>query len=350
MVAAPAVAQNLPPVPTPSLPAIPTVVPSLPKPPALPTPSAPSAPSVPIVPSSPSVPSVPRVGSPGGSSQSIIPTGVSGGGASGGGGSGGSAGGGGRVAGGGSRGGGSGSAASAGRAGGGNGAGTGRQGGSGSAAARAAHGSARERRAEVRRDRRLRAMVRPLEGCVGALPRAEGRVLTLRAGLGSERPQTRRRVAQILRVSTRRVTRLERRGVRRLHVLVRAGRCSASSIPAGDIGGGTLPDQAAALGALAATGVGAGSLAVFAARELKGSSGSHSDRIEVKSERESSSSETAKTAPLADGEDPVNPPPSGAIVERGGTNLTLPLLIVVAVVALGMAAEVRRVLRARPPE
>jgi hypothetical protein len=320
MVAAPAVAQSLPPVPTPSLPAIPTVVPSLPKPPALPTPALPSAPSV------------PGVGSQGGSSGSIIPTGGSGG-VSGGGGSSGTAGRGGRAAGGGSRSGGSGAASSAPRAGGGNRAATGGQGGSGSATVGPTEGPAspREQRAETRRDRRLRANVRPLEGCVGALRRAERRVLRLRAGLGDERPHTRRRVAQILRVSTRRVSRLERRGVRRLRGLVRAGRCSGDGIPAGDTGGGTIPtDQAATLGALAATGFGAGSLAVLAARELKGSSGTRSDRIEVKSERKSS----GRATPAAPRAEAVKPPPPAAILERGGADLTLPLLILVAVGAL----------------
>ena len=58
IVAAPALGQGLPPVPTPSLPALPTVVPSLPAPPALPAPTLPSAPSVPSVPSVPHLPSV----------------------------------------------------------------------------------------------------------------------------------------------------------------------------------------------------------------------------------------------------------------------------------------------------
>ncbi|MEA2132666.1 MAG: hypothetical protein QOC68_575 [Solirubrobacteraceae bacterium] len=346
MVAAPAVGQSLPTVPTPSLPAVPTVVPNLPKPPALPAPSLPSAPSVPSlprVPSSQSVPAVPAIGAPGGSSESVIPTGGSGGG----GGSRGTAGG--RAAGGGSRGGGSAPAAS-GRAGGGNGAASGRQGGSGSgsgsAAARSAEGPAdpSERRAEARRDRRLRASVQPLAGCIGGLPRAERRVLTLRAGLGRERPHTRRRVAQILRVSTRRVSRLERRGVRRLRGLERAGHCKGDGgIAAGDIGGGTIPaEQAATLGALVATGLGAGSLAVVAARELKGSSGSQPDRIEVKSERESSGVVTPKRAPLAAGAEPLRPRPPAAIVERGGADLTLPLLILVAVAALVFAARAVR--------
>jgi hypothetical protein len=187
-------------------------------------------------------------------------------------------------------------------------------------------------RAEVRRDRRLRAKVVRFQGCVGALPRPERRVLTLRAGLGRARPHTRLGVARILRVSTRRVRRLERRGVRRLRGLARAGSCSgAERIVAGASGGGTIPvEQAATLGGLAATGLGAGSLALFTARELRDLSGSLSDRVEVNAERESSGGEARPAA----GANPLAPWPPGAIVERGGPDMTLMLLILAAVVAL----------------
>jgi hypothetical protein len=181
--------------------------------------------------------------------------------------------------------------------------------------------------------------------CVGALPRPEQRVLTLRAGLGSERPHTRRGAAQILRVSPRRVGRLERRGVRRMRALVRAGRCSdAGGIAAGDIGGGAIPvGPATTLGELAATGLGVGSLAVAAARELKGSRGNSQDTVQVKSERESSDDAPAKAAPPAAGPQPLQARPPAAIVERGGSDLTLPLLLLTALLAVGFAARsVRR--------
>jgi hypothetical protein len=231
------------------------------------------------------------------------------------------------------------------RAGGGNrAASTGRGGiGSGSTTARTAQRSADPRaRAVARRDRRLRARVRRFEGCIGTLPRPERRVLTLRAGLGGERPQTRRRVARTLRVSTRRVRRLEHRGIRRLRALVRAGRCSAdeNGIVSGGDGGGTMPaDQAAALGGLAATGLGAGTVGLVAARALRGLSGTPSDRVEVKSERESSGGTTRKPETADAGAEPLRPRPPAAIVERGGKDLTLPLLMLALVAALAFAVR-----------
>jgi hypothetical protein len=167
-------------------------------------------------------------------------------------------------------------------------------------------------------------------------------VLTLRAGLGRERPHTRQGVALVLRISTRRVGRLERRGVRRLRGLVRAGRCSGeeAGIAAGDIGGATLPaEQAATLGGLAATGLGAGSLALFTVRELRGLSGSLSDRVEVKRERASSGNEPPAKVPPAAAAGPAAPPPAAAIVERGGPDLTLVLVILAAVVAVVFAVR-----------
>jgi hypothetical protein len=192
----------------------------------------------------------------------------------------------------------------------------------------------------VRRDRRLRAVVLRVESCVGALPRPERRVLTLRAGLGRARPHTRQGTARILRVSTRRVARLERRGVRRLRGLVRAGRCSgAGDIAVADSGGGTI--SAATLGELAATGLGAGTLAVFTARELRGLGGRLSDSVRVESKRDSSGEAPAMTGP-APGAEAAAPPPPGAIVERGGADLTLPLLILLALAALVFAARSAR--------
>ena len=316
IVAAPALGQGLPPVPTPSLPALPTVVPSLPAPPALP---APTLPSVPALPRLPSVPSVPGVGSPGGSSQRVTPTG----------------GGGGAVSGGGR----SGAAASAPRAGGGSRAVGSGQGSSSSATRRTAQRSARPRaRAVARRDRRLRSRVRRFEACIGALPRSQRRVLRLRAGVGGERPQTRRRVARTLQVSTRRVRRLEHRGIRRLRGLARAGHCSADEhgiVGGGDDGGGTIQ----ALGGLAATGLGG----LIAARALRGLSGTAPDRVEVKSERESSGDTTRKPGPADAGAEPLKPRPPGAILERDGRDLTLPLLLLAMAAALVIAVfAVRR--------
>ena len=81
----------------------------------------------------------------------------------------------------------------------------------------------------VRRERRLRATVRRLQDCFGALSALERRVLVLRAGVGAGPPRTRFRVARRLDLSMRRVTRLERRGVRTLRRLAGAGRCGAAA-------------------------------------------------------------------------------------------------------------------------
>jgi hypothetical protein len=178
----------------------------------------------------------------------------------------------------------------------------------------------------VRRDRRLRSRVRRFEACIGALPRSQRRVLRLRAGVGGERPQTRRRVARTLQVSTRRVRRLEHRGIRRLRGLARAGHCSADEH---GIVGGTIQ----ALGGLAATGLGG----LIAARALRGLSGTAPDRVEVKSERESSGDTTRKPGSADAGAEPLKPRPPGAILERDGRDLTLPLLLLTMAAALVIA-------------
>jgi hypothetical protein len=57
------------------------------------------------------------------------------------------------------------------------------------------------------------------------VPRAERRVLTLRAGVGVARAHSRSEVARITHLRRARVVTLERRGLRRLHALDRAGAC-----------------------------------------------------------------------------------------------------------------------------
>lgn len=335
--AVPAFGQGLPSVPTPSLPA----VPNLPAPPAVPLPQPPAVPAVPSLPDVPDVPALPSVpavpgsgGLQGASSESVTSTGGSGGGSSGGGAT--SAGG--RAAGGSDRGG-AGATAPGPRTAGGSGTAAGRRGGS--APARTTRRSA-DRRVEARRDQRLRKKVLRLTGCIGALPQRERRVLTLRAGLGDDRPQTRRRVARTLHLSGERVRRLERSGVRRLRRLVLAGRCSAAENE-GAIGGATAADRAAALGGLAASGFGVGALGLIAARTLTGSSGTTSDRVEVKSERKSSEGGAREPALAPDAR--RLPPGLAAIVDDGSADLTLPLLGLVALV--GIFAAGRAVRRTR---
>ena len=95
-----------------------------------------------------------------------------------------------------------------------------------------------------RRDRALRRAVLRFQGCLSRVPRAERRVLTLRAGVGAARTHSRTEVARITHLRRARVIRLERRGLRRLHALGRAGACqdaeaTSALAPAGT--GTTLP-------------------------------------------------------------------------------------------------------------
>jgi hypothetical protein len=76
-----------------------------------------------------------------------------------------------------------------------------------------------------RRDRALRRAVLRFQGCLSRVPRAERRVLSLRAGIGAARTHSRTEVARITHLRRARVIRLERRGLRRLHALARAGAC-----------------------------------------------------------------------------------------------------------------------------
>ena len=63
--------------------------------------------------------------------------------------------------------------------------------------------AAERRKRVVRRDRKLRRVVKRLESCLPQLPNAERRVAALRAGLGEKSTRTRARVAQLLNVTRR---------------------------------------------------------------------------------------------------------------------------------------------------
>jgi hypothetical protein len=67
-----------------------------------------------------------------------------------------------------------------------------------------------------------------LQGCLGQVSRSERRVLLLRAGVGIARTRSRAEVAHITGLRRARVTRLERRGLRHLRALGRAGACAES--------------------------------------------------------------------------------------------------------------------------
>ncbi len=244
--ATPAVA--LPPVqvPVPTVQApVPTVqvpVPTVQVPVPVPTVRVPVPTAVPTAPV-PVPTSVPPVTGGGGSAP---PAGAgSGSGVSGGGGSGSSGGGGSGVSGGGGSGvsGGGGSGASGGGgsgAPGGGGSGSSSDGaspsdgasrtaaGRGSRAGSASHAAphhARETPAQ-QREQRLRRTVESASGCLDDLSASQRRVLSLRAGVGAGPPRSRHAVASRLRISVRRVTRLERTGLTRLRTLARGGNCA----------------------------------------------------------------------------------------------------------------------------
>jgi DNA-binding CsgD family transcriptional regulator len=103
-----------------------------------------------------------------------------------------------------------------------------------------AAGRARERDAALRR-----AVLR-LRGCLGRMPRAERRVLLLRAGDGTTRTRSRSEVARMTGLSPARVTKLERRGLRRLRALGRQGACAPASGTAFVVITGIAPSAAAA--------------------------------------------------------------------------------------------------------
>ena len=82
-----------------------------------------------------------------------------------------------------------------------------------------------------RRDRALRRAVLRFQGCLSRVPRAERRVLTLRAGVGAARTHSRTEVARITHLRRTRVITLERRGLRHLHALGRTGACQEAPQP-----------------------------------------------------------------------------------------------------------------------
>jgi Sigma-70, region 4 len=90
----------------------------------------------------------------------------------------------------------------------------------------------------LRRDRRLRLLVKRFRGCLADLPRRERRVLVLRAGLHG-RPKSRRAVAHMTGWSDRRVRHLEHAGLRALRRLAASGACGGTATAGGaDIAGG----------------------------------------------------------------------------------------------------------------
>jgi len=306
-VAAPAAAQ-LPPVPTVHVPPVPTVqLPPVPS--VVPT-------AVPTV-TPPQVPALPGVG--GGGQAPSGGGGSAGAGTTGGGGSSG----GGATGAGGSSGGGSSSGGGPSAPSGGGGTSSGRSASSsGSGAAGrvtstrpSAPGTGRRgspapstHTVAARRDRKLRKAVLARRSCLGSLSRGERIVLTLRAGVGRTAPRSRGAVAQRLRITIRRVTRLEHAGLKRLRAV-----CGASAPAVATTDSATPPAPGSTLAQAPA-------------------------RPDAKA-RAHTPSRTATPAPSTEAEEP----PQGGVAGRSATNVpapsdgTFPLWIPLLFAACGAA-------------
>jgi hypothetical protein len=153
----------------------------------------------------------------------------------------------------------------------------------------------------------LRADVLARRSCLDALPRAERRVLVLRAGVGAAAPRSRGTVARRLDVTVRRVRYLERSGLRRLRTL-----CGAATME---------PTVLAADGSPPAT-----AIVLPPTRRAGGG-------------RESKPSRTATPTPSREAERPSSGRVAGQSVTHlpspadGGLSLAIPLLLL----ALGTA-------------
>jgi Sigma-70, region 4 len=89
-----------------------------------------------------------------------------------------------------------------------------------------------------KRDRALRRAVLRFQGCLAHVPRAERRVLTLRAGVGIGRTRSRAAVARITGLRRARVAQLERRGLEHLRALGRSRACAVPAPSAGTAAAG----------------------------------------------------------------------------------------------------------------
>jgi len=193
-------------------------------------------------------------------------------------------------------------------------------------------------RRAVRREQRLRRMVGRLRGCLDGLPVLERRVLILRVGVGPGGPRSRARVARATGLSTRRVARLETRGLRRLRGLARGG-CgmsarSADPVALVRVSAPVVPGFARALAAAAAFG------------------GRGADRVEVEGEQQSSKpSAGAGTTPklASPAADPNELAPPGAVTKlpRDSRFLLVAALLLLAMVVVGFVVEARRSVRPR---
>jgi hypothetical protein len=164
-----------------------------------------------------------------------------------------------------------------------------------------------------------------LQDCLGGLGHLERRVLVLRAGIGAGPARSRRGVAHRLDLSIRRVARIERRGLRTLRRLARAGRCGAPGDAGGDGG----------VGVAAGFAPGPQGQLPTAPRDRSGAEAEHQ------------SSTGAPVVPAAEKPRWLD---RLSIASVGGVDLTLPLLMLLAVGPVVLAARTaRRRVTADPP-
>ena len=182
----------------------------------------------------------------------------------------------------------------------------------------------------ARRDRRLRRTIRDLRRCLSTLPRAQARVLSLRAGLGPGAALSRAEVAVDIDRSVGHVRRVERRAVAKLRGVRRTRGCGGAAAPAtgGDAGASLVASGAGTTTATtAATSAGAPGAIAGGDAGGRGGSGS-SDRGGVKGESRQGRS------------------PIAGLIPRAPQAVELTLPIVVALCAIGWLAG-RRVVRRR---
>jgi hypothetical protein len=190
-----------------------------------------------------------------------------------------------------------------------------------------AHGAARARK----RDRDLRRAVVRLQACLGRVPRAERRVLRLRAGVGIDHTRSRADVARITGIRRARVASLERRGLRRLRALERAGACGPAS-----------STSTVAPGTIAAVPISVSGAPPAGAPQ---GSGAANDRGQVLAERHSGSSKPAKPENEGDASPSLRVPLGRVSGSGGGGSFDFTFILIalaLAFLAFVLVREVRR--------
>ena len=181
----------------------------------------------------------------------------------------------------------------------------------------------------------MRKTVRRNAGCLDALPMREVRVLVLRAGIGPGPALTRERTGDRLDIATRRVVRIERRGLRHL-------RAAASDGCGGMAGAGSSEVVATVLAAYGGSDGSGTAVADSGAATGSSPGGSDEPRSGVKGEFESGNGNGAATARSTPA---ITVPPLGRV--EGTTAWLSIAAVLLGLLMLGYA--VRRELRSGGP-